>query len=55
MITAHGKGKHTVYYGTVPKKCPKGGFPLKIEVLFEAPTFAPVTSSTTYNAPCPRK
>jgi len=50
---AHGKGKHIVYYGKVPTKCPKGGFPLKIEVLFEAPTFAPVTSSTTYSAPCP--
>jgi len=52
---AYKKGKKTVYYGMVPKKCPKGGFPLKIDVLFEAPTFAPVTSSATYKAPCPRK
>jgi hypothetical protein len=50
---AYKKGKKTVYYGTVPKKCPKGGFPLKIDVLFEAMNFAPVTSSTTYKAPCP--
>ena len=26
---AYKKGKKTVYYITVPKKCPKGGFPLK--------------------------
>ena len=52
---AYRKGKKTVFYGTVPKKCPKGGFPLKIAVLFEAPTFAPVTSAASYKAPCPRK
>ena len=27
----HGK---TIYYGRVPTKCPKGGFPLKTEVIF---------------------
>ena len=26
---AYKKGKKTTYYITVPKKCPKGGFPLK--------------------------
>ena len=52
---AYKKGKKTVYYGTVPKKCPKGGFPLKFEVTFGAPTFPTVTSETTYKAPCPRK
>ncbi|MHB8492551.1 MAG: hypothetical protein ACYDA6_10130 [Solirubrobacteraceae bacterium] len=28
------KGKKTIYYGTVPKTCPKGGFPAKIELFF---------------------
>ena len=28
---SHGK---TIYYGRVPKKCPKGGFPIKTEVIF---------------------
>ena len=33
------KGKHATkdtYYGTVPTKCPKGGFPLKTELIFAA-------------------
>ncbi|MFI4927734.1 MAG: hypothetical protein ACHP7E_08615, partial [Burkholderiales bacterium] len=28
---AYKKGKKTVSYGTLPKKCPKGGFPVKSE------------------------
>jgi hypothetical protein len=58
------KGK-TVYYGTVPKKCPKGGFPLKSELTFDEegavsltnenePT-KPVTVVSQYKAPCPKK
>jgi hypothetical protein len=49
----HGK---TVYYGTMPTKCPKGGFPVKTELMFEAEDGFPVQTVTkTYNAPCPRK
>jgi hypothetical protein len=52
---SHGK---TIYYGRVPTKCPKGGFPIKTEVIFDAnganpPVPEPVTA--TYKAPCPRK
>jgi len=51
------KGKKTTYYGTMPKKCPKGGFPLKAELAFaengNEATRATVTA--TYKAPCPRK
>jgi len=31
---AYKKGKKTTYYITVPKKCPKGGFPLKTVMEF---------------------
>jgi hypothetical protein len=44
------KGKKLISYGTVPKKCPKGGFPLKVEI-----TFATGESAVaTYSAPCPK-
>jgi hypothetical protein len=45
------KGKKTVYYGTVPKSCPKGGFPGKIEVTFLGA--GTVTAET--KVPCPPK
>jgi len=49
----HGK---TIYYGRVPKKCPKGGFPIKTEVIFaeNGEESRPVTVPATYKAPCPR-
>jgi hypothetical protein len=54
------KNGKPLYYGQVPTKCPKGGFPLKSELIFAniaaLPARAPgeiVTS--TYKAPCPRK
>jgi hypothetical protein len=54
--SAYKKGKTTVYYGTVPKKCPKGGFPLKSELMFAGlGGLAPATVVTNYKAPCPRK
>jgi hypothetical protein len=54
--SAYKKGKTTVYYGTVPKKCPKGGFPLKSELMFAGlGGLAPATVVSTYKAPCPRK
>ena len=50
----HGK---PVYYGRVPKKCPKGGFPIKTEVIFaeNGEPSKPVVVPATYKAPCPRK
>ncbi len=51
---SHGK---PVYYGRVPKTCPKGGFPIKTEVIFaeNGEESKPVTVTATYNAPCPPK
>lgn len=48
---AYKKGGKTVYYGTLPKKCPKGGFPVKAELSFLGGVVVPVT----YKAPCPKK
>ena len=51
-IRVHGK---PVYYGRLPKSCPKGGYPVKTEV-----KFAPLgglmaqTVTETYRTPCPR-
>ncbi len=54
-----GKGKHrkTIYYGRVPTRCPKGGFPFKTEVVFaeNGELSKPETVTQTYRAPCPRK
>jgi hypothetical protein len=53
---AYKKGKKTVYYGTVPKKCPKGGFPLKAELKFAGlGGLTEQVATATYTAPCPRK
>jgi hypothetical protein len=51
---SHGK---TIYYGRVPTKCPKGGFPIKTEVIFaeNGETSKPETVDATYKAPCPKK
>jgi len=54
------KGGKTTYYGTVPKKCPKGGFPLKSELVFANISALPARApgevvTSTYKAPCPRK
>jgi hypothetical protein len=55
---SHGK---PVYYGTMPKKCPKGGFPLKAELTFapnaleHSPGSGEETVTVVYKAPCPRK
>ncbi len=47
--------KKAIYYGRVPKKCPKGGFPIKSEMIFEAvPGFPRQTVTNLYKAPCPR-
>ena len=43
----------------VPKKCPKGGFPVKTELIFAESAAANADSgatvTTTYKAPCPKK
>jgi hypothetical protein len=50
---SHGK---TIYYGRVPTKCPKGGFPIKTEVIFaeNGEESKPITVTQTYKSPCPR-
>jgi hypothetical protein len=55
------KGKKLLSYGTMPKKCPKGGFPVKTEIIFggsfggEREFGIPAqTASATYKAPCPK-
>jgi hypothetical protein len=49
----HGK---PVYYGTVPKRCPRGGFPLRSELLFAGiGGLAPQTVNVATKAPCPRR
>jgi hypothetical protein len=48
---AYKKGKKTISYGTLPKKCPKGGFPVKSEITFATGE----TSTSAYKAPCPKK
>jgi hypothetical protein len=50
------KGKKLVSLGTIPKKCPKGGFPGKSEMWFgagEESTWEKVTN--TVKVPCPKK
>lgn len=53
-LRSHGK---IVYYGRVPTKCPKGGFPIKTEVIFaeNGEESKPVSVTQTYKSPCPRK
>ncbi len=53
--TAMRKGKHVIFYGRMPRRCPKGGFPLKSELLFAGlGGLAPQTVPVAYKAPCPR-
>jgi len=55
------KGKKIVSYGYLPKKCPRGGFPVKTEIIFGG-TFGgerefgipAQTATATYKAPCPK-
>jgi hypothetical protein len=53
--------KKDTYYGRLPTKCPKGGFPLKAELTFapnaqeHLPGSNPETVTVLYKAPCPRK
>jgi hypothetical protein len=45
------KGKKLVSYGTIPKKCPKGGFPVKAELKF----YSGESVTVTAKPPCPKK
>jgi hypothetical protein len=47
---------HTIYYGRVPSKCPKGGLLMRTEVIFaeDGETARPETVDASYTAPCPR-
>jgi hypothetical protein len=52
---AYKKGGKTTYYGTVPKKCPKHGFPLKAELMFAGlGGLAPQTVPAAFTMPCPK-
>jgi hypothetical protein len=50
------KNGKTIYYGRVPSKCPKGGFPIKSEVIFaeNGDETKPLVVPVSYKAPCPR-
>ena len=48
---AYKQGKKTISYITVPKKCPKGGLPVKADLSF----LGGATAEATYEMPCPRK
>jgi hypothetical protein len=45
------QGKKLISYGTVPKKCPKGGFPAKTELKF----LGGEISTASIKVPCPKK
>jgi hypothetical protein len=45
------KGKKLVSYGTIPKTCPKGGFPVKAELKF----YSGESVTVTAKPPCPKK
>jgi hypothetical protein len=45
------QGKKLISYGTVPKTCPKGGFPAKTELKF----LSGETSTASIKVPCPKK
>jgi hypothetical protein len=53
---AYKKGKKLVSYATLPKKCPKGGFPVSAELKFGASESPAewVSSTASYKAPCPK-
>jgi hypothetical protein len=48
---AYKKGKKLISYGTVPKKCSKGGFPGKVEIKF----LGGETVTSTIKVPCPKR
>lgn len=53
---AYRKGGRTIYYGRVPSRCPRGGFPVRAELTFaeDGEPSRPETVSVDFKAPCPR-
>ncbi len=48
------KNGQTIYYGRVPRTCPKGGFPAKAEITFAGlGGLTQVTVTKTLKVPCP--
>ncbi len=45
------QGKKVISYGSLPNKCPKGGFPVKSELTF----LGGAVVTANYKAPCPKK
>jgi hypothetical protein len=53
---AYRKNGKTVYYGRVPNKCPRGGFPARSELTFAGlGGLSQQTVTVNFKAPCPRK
>ena len=48
---AYKQGKKTISYLTVPKKCLKGGWPVKVELSF----LGGARTEASYKIPCPRR
>jgi hypothetical protein len=48
---AYKQGRKTISYVTMPKKCPPGGFPVKVEVSF----LGGATAEASYKMPCPKR
>jgi len=48
---AYRQGKKTISYVTIPKKCPQGGWPVKVELSFLGGAIA----EASYKMPCPKK
>jgi hypothetical protein len=48
---AYKQGKRTISYITMPKKCPNGGLPTKVQMSF----LGGATAEASYKMPCPRK
>jgi hypothetical protein len=48
---AYKQGRKTISYVTVPKKCTKGGWPVKVELSF----LGGATVEASYKMPCPKK
>jgi hypothetical protein len=47
---AYRQGKKMISYVTVPKKCPKGGWPVKVELSF----LGGASAEASYKMPCPK-
>jgi hypothetical protein len=47
---AYKRGRKTISYITIPKRCPKGGWPIKVQLSF----LGGATTEAAYKMPCPR-